>query len=319
MKRSVFFRLTAGLLLAGLIFVYAGCIEDDEETSETSGEKSDLNESATTHLNVNDFARSNPGSACPEFANGRRYINFAGMCWEVRSSEVAVPAGPNYYTSSANDVYVDSQGHLHMKIVFRNGKWYCSEIISTETTGYGTYVFYAKGPVHDFDKNVCLGFFTWDDNLLKAGHISEIDIELTTWGHSLWQNLHFSVQPVHGPDEESGSYGERDHSTFFVLFSDESTHGFTWRQDRIDFSSYHGNGFPTVAELGSWTFTSDNPGRRYDTGSLGVPVVIPTPTDGTHVRIDLWLIDDDNNGFGDAPSDGQQVEVEITDFQYFAL
>ena len=104
-----------------------------------------------------------------------------------------------------------------------------------------------------------------------------------------------------------------------MLFAPESTHVFTWQASRIDFASYHGYGNPTPAVLGTWAFTSDNPGRRWDTGALSTPVVIPKPSATTAVHISLWLTDANKDGFGDWPSDGQEVEVEIVGFRYTSL
>ena len=79
-------------------------------------------------------------------------LTFAGRNWRVKSSLVPVGPGPNLFSNNAEDVFVDAQGRLHLRIVNRGGQWYSTEVISTGAYGYGTYTFQLAGAV-DFDPN----------------------------------------------------------------------------------------------------------------------------------------------------------------------
>jgi hypothetical protein len=64
-----------------------------------------------------------------------------------------------------------------------------AELTSTQTFGYGTYVFYTMSRVDTLDKNAVLGLFTYKDD----SH--EVDIEFSKWGIADLNNGWFTVQP----------------------------------------------------------------------------------------------------------------------------
>lgn len=285
----------------------SACVPASEDDSE--GGTIDLGSDAVIHPPV-DSGDSENGS------DQARTISFGGLSWTVRSTTAPAGPGPNYFSDSTDDVWVDEQGRLHLRVVQRGGNWWCTQVSSIGQVSYGTYVFYVAGNVHWMDQNIVLGLFTWDDNASDVGHLSEIDIEITRWGNPVWRNLHYSVQPLYGPDDESGRYDERSDSTVFVLFDPKSTHTFSWRPDGVNFASYAGYGNPTILELGSWYFSSANPARRSDTGSLSTPVGIPAPSPTTSICINLWLTDKNKDGIGDPPTDWADQEVIIHSFEY---
>src|SRR5262245_55233039 len=88
-------------------------------------------------------------------------VTWGGRTWQVKSSQAQVGPGPNYFSASSENVWVDAQDRLHLKITSRNGQWRCAEVISSTTFGYGTYTFELASPVDALDKNVVLGLFTW--------------------------------------------------------------------------------------------------------------------------------------------------------------
>jgi len=104
--------------------------------------------------------------------------------------------GPNYFSSENSDVYIDNDGRLHLKVTNRDGKWLSTEVISKESFGYGTYVFYIGSRGDTLDQNIVLGLFTWDDNPNK--HINrwnEIDFEFSRWNNPNNDNFQYVVQP----------------------------------------------------------------------------------------------------------------------------
>ena len=214
-------------------------------------------------------------------------ISFAGQTWYVKTAEWSADPGPCYYSDRPEDVWVDVIGRLHLKIVKRNGRWYCSEVFTTQQYGHGTYVYKLASPVDQLDKNAVLGLFTWDDTSPAYSH-REIDIEMSRWGAASDPNVQYVVSP----------WNNAGHRYRFNLTLPEvqSVHAFTWGTDSVAFGSYRGNLWPAEpgAELQSWTYTGSD-----------VP-----PAGQGNARINLWLF---NRA---VPSDGQEIEVIVTGFSF---
>jgi beta-lactamase superfamily II metal-dependent hydrolase len=219
-------------------------------------------------------------------------IRFAGYDWWVKRHCDRVGPGPNYFSDSNDNVWVDPNGHLHLKIVKRNDKWYCGEVIADANLGYGTYIFTIKGRVDLLDENIVLGLFTWEDCVPEHNY-REIDIEFARWGNPDDPNrAQYVVQPwntpgnmVRFPVDLAGHPNEI------------TTNIFTWNQDNIPFRSYYGD-FSLVPRtedmIACWSYAGED---------------IP-PSGGENPRINFWLM----NGY--APANGQDAEIVIKDFQY---
>jgi len=121
-----------------------------------------------------------PIGRTPIFAGYPRSIYFSGENWFVKAGSGRLGPGPNYFSDSQNNVWVDSQGRLHLRITKVGGKWYCAEVISARSFGYGTYRFYLDSPVDALDSNAVVGLFTWSDD--PAFNNRELDIEFGRWG-----------------------------------------------------------------------------------------------------------------------------------------
>lgn len=217
-----------------------------------------------------------------------RTLQFSGYTWGVKASAAPVGPGPNYFSDLGSDVFVDSSGRLHLKIVQRDGHWYSTEIVHTQSMGYGTYTFELASRVDQLDPNVVLGLFTWDD-LAPQSHYREIDIEFSRWGALQNQNSQYVVQPYH----VEGNFHRFD----TILQSSLSTHLFEWRKERIDFASYQGSPGDPGDEIETWSYTGagiSSPGLE-------------------NTRLNLWLIN------GNAPSDGKEVEVVVEAFRFTPL
>jgi hypothetical protein len=216
-----------------------------------------------------------------------RVITFSGYEWEVKSSEWPVGPGPNYFSDRNEDVWIDENGWLHMRIVPRSGLWYCTEVITTQSFGYGMYTFTLASRVDQLDKNVVLGLFTWDDAAPEHNY-REIDIEFSRWGEETGDNSQFVVQPW-------GHTGNR-HRFNMNLRGDHSTHSFDWSLNNIQFSSFHGHVSPPDPndEIESWLYAGTD---------------IP-PEGDENARINLWLLD------SNPPSDGEAVEAVIEAFEF---
>ena len=216
-----------------------------------------------------------------------RTLTFAGHMWRVKASATPVGPGPNYFSDRPEDVWVDDQGRLHLRIVYRDGHWDCSEVVTTEALGYGTYTFALAGRPDQLDKNAVLGLFTWDD-AAPAHNYREIDIEFSRWGVEAGDNVQYVVQPWDRPGNL--------HRFPLTLDDEGSSHHFTWRAATVDFASFRSLTLPPVpgSELAAWSYTGAD---------------IP-PAGAGNARINLWLVD------GAPPSAGQEIEVVVAAFDF---
>ena len=211
-------------------------------------------------------------------------IVFSGITWQIRSG-FRNPGGNNW-SDSAESVWVDNEGKLHMKIRNINGKWYCSEIYSDKTVGYGEYRFYVANNVEKLNKNVVVGLFTYlNDN-------NEIDIEFSKWGNSTEKNIgHYVTQPANTAGNK--------HDFDLNLLGNNSTHRFIWEPHRINFKSWQ------VLDINS----SDNPVIE-DWDYYGDDIPIPG---SEKLCLNIWLYN------GMAPDDGNEVEVIIRAVEIYKL
>jgi hypothetical protein len=207
-------------------------------------------------------------------------IVWGGRAWQVKSSQSKIGPGPNYFSASPENVWVDASNRLHLRITSRSGRWNCAEIIGAQTLGYGTYLFEVASPVADLDPNVVLGLFTWSDKAPYAHR--EIDIEFARWGVAADPtNAQYVVQPydvaghLHRLTQPSGVA--------------PTQHGFTWHPGRVDFAS---------SDLATWD---------HDWTYAGTD---GPPSRDERVRLNLWLFG------GAAPTDGREVEVVVTRFSF---
>lgn len=227
----------------------------------------------------------------PAFARGKpppptqqpRSVSFAGIDWLVKRAASPLGPGPNRFDDSAQNVWVDGSGDLHLRIRRDRNTWYCSEVIAQQSYGYGTYTF-GLATAANFDPNVVLGMFTWNDD--PAYTHREIDIEFARWSNgSDPTNAQYVVQP----------YDATNHQYRFTQSPalTHTTHSFTWAPGRVDFTSRDANG-TVIAE--------------YSYAGADVPV-----PGGENPRINLWLFR------GRAPTDRAEVEVVIDDFSFAPL
>jgi hypothetical protein len=241
---------------------------------------------------------------------------FSGLKWEVKSGgDSKLGPGPNYFSDSTSNVFVDNQGYLHLKITLDNGKWNCAEVISREKFGYGTYVFTIQSNVANIDRNAVVGLFTWDNTSFFTQANSEVDIEFSKWGSATdTLTLTYSVQPVWFSNPVP--YWERSKRPTMSVskLKFPSTHAFTWTDSLITWKSYEGVNYPGNSLLSNWSFDKTKPPRiKIEGNNQSQPVVIPGPGQDTHARINLWLL----NGLG--PSNNNEVELIVKEFKFIPL
>ncbi len=227
-----------------------------------------------------------------------RTINWSGYDWWVRSSNGNPQGpGPNIFSDSAQNVFVDAQGNLHLKIrQGADGKWTSSEVDLNQSLSYGTYEWELSSRYDQFAPNVVGGLFTYLSPEAVAAQTGgvvgngvadtphEIDIEFTgAWGSA---NLFYTT---HDGDVPAPSVNYKQ-----TLGGDYTTHRFTWAPGRIEWESFNGHvagvadpPFPIVEQRPG--AQNGQPAHRVYTGAV-------VPQDLTEIPIiNFWL-------FGDNPS-----------------
>lgn len=263
-----------------------------------------------------------------------RLIQFAGRTWAVKEAPAVVPGlpdyrgvgpGSNFFSNQPGDVFVDGKG-LHLTLSFHDEKWWATEVILLDRLGFGTYSVQTNSNVSVLDPNVTFGAFTWDpygDDVSGADPHREIDLfEDSRWGNAsdptnsqevvqpfnVAGNLHRYTIPDLSSDPaltrfmKSRLGGGLRHRR--IVSSDPAlTRFMKWEQDRINFVALRGqqntSQFPPESIIDQFSYLHNPSQGHY------------VPTAGrASFRFNLWL-----NG-GGAPSNGQPVDVLITNFTF---
>lgn len=208
-----------------------------------------------------------------------RYIDWSSFRWRVKQGALTGP-GPNAFSDDTANVRVDQDGRLHLGIDYRDGVWYCAEIVLDHALGYGVYTFRLDSRVDNLNYNTIFAGFLFD----TSGQ--EFDMEFSQFLANP-HNAQFVVQPWYLPGNIE-FYDMPD--------STQTSFSIDWRADHITFASWRG--YADVPEpntlLHTWTYTGAN---------------IPTPSDA-RVRFNLYLAN------GDPPSQGHEDEVVVASFGY---
>jgi hypothetical protein len=213
-------------------------------------------------------------------------IQFAGYTWNVKDFGTST-AGPGPNRWNKNNVWVDANGYLHLKISKNaSNKWECAEISSVATFGNGTFQWQIDGNLPSLNKNVVLGLF----NYSGIDGFDEMDIEFAKWGVATNPILNYSIYPAVG---STGFF----HTTFpFTMVNGTaSTHRFIRSTNSVVFQSMFGYYNNTTNLFATSTCTSP-------TNSIS-NVAMP-------IFLNLWLFQ------GNAPSDKKNVEIIIRNFTY---
>ncbi len=226
-----------------------------------------------------------------------RKISFAGLQWTVKDSGWGrFDPGPNFWSDSEKNVWVDPNGYLHLKIAKRCGEWFCSEVICDSHSGNGRTIYTIKGRPDLLDPHIVLGLFLYD---IPDTKLHEIDIEFARW----WDpnnpyNASYCVQPWEDPCN-------------IVRFkvdcnaNDTTTHEIIWTPERVDFRSYFGD-YPLsdpCDRIFTWSYTGPD---------------IPQAKD-ERARLNFWLLPPKDSAPGTPgapPTDGQEAEIVITNFLF---
>ncbi|MAT68355.1 MAG: hypothetical protein CMJ58_02410 [Planctomycetaceae bacterium] len=229
-------------------------------------------------------------------------LQFAGRTWAVKQSATPVGPGPNRFSSRPEDVWSDESG-LHLTVQKTGPDWYSTEVILTESLGYGTYTLQTESRQDILDANAVFGAFTWDPfggGTIPGNPNREIDFEDSRWGNPADSaNSQVVVQPYYVP-------GNRQRLTLPDLSADRRlTRFFTWSPGKVEFTTLRGHHSPT-------DYPAEDVIHQYVYANDGSDHVVPVPG-RENFRFNLWLYD------SLAPAGDAPVEVLVTDFQYAPL
>jgi len=217
--------------------------------------------------------------------NSTKLIEFGGLKWLVTNSNQPAAPGPNFWSS--DNVWVDNDGKLHLKLSKNTitGLWSAAEVISQQSFGLGTYEFFVEAQVDKMDKNVVFGLFQYSGVDMH----DEIDIEWSRWGDENHSNLQYSVWPRAGVKSAGWSS-----SKTIDLEGTYTTQRIIRSASSVQFQGLHG--FRTDDQ---YTFHQAMCSRKR------IISIQPMP-----FFINLWLFK------GKPPSDGKEVEIIIHKFSF---
>jgi hypothetical protein len=170
--------------------------------------------------------------------------SFANKKWIITTGYYGPQADSKkvYCSDSLDNVWVDNQDRLHLKITYDNAnvRWNCAQIGSKETFGgYGKYTFYIDNVIMkmangeesaELDKNVVIGLYTYDRSCSDPSK-NEIDLEFSQWGDSRLEEGWFIVW-------KDGDQLKRGLYNFPIqLVGKSSVHSFDWTASNIVFYS----------------------------------------------------------------------------------
>jgi hypothetical protein len=242
------------------------------------------------NLPTNVYAQAIAKTVVTRPSPGVRFLKFSGYDWWVKSPTGLAGPGPNYFSDNTNNVWTDTNGWLHLRITHRTNAWQCAEIISARSFGEGHYRFELNSSPDLLDPNATLGLFTWSDD--PAFTFREIDVECARWGNAADpNNSQFVVQPW---DTANHLFRYRVPAGLT-----NSTHLFVWETNRVSFQA-QSNAYSAPANnlISSYVFSNAS--------------AVPQSGD-ENVRLNLWL------GFGNPPTDANEVEVIIKSFNFVPL
>lgn len=209
-------------------------------------------------------------------------LKFSGYTWDIKVAMSPFDPGPNYWSDSPQNVWVDAQGMLHLQITYSGNRWWCSEVVLPRSLGYGVYTIQIASRLDNLDLQSVAGIFTYESGTRELDH--EFAGDALIPGANNAQNV---VQPY----TRAGNINR-----YIMPNNAQSTLRLVWRADHIDFITWQGWAFPPSQSdlVSTWTYTGPD---------------IPPPG-GERFHFNLWLFG------GQAPQSNQGDQLIIKSFTF---
>jgi hypothetical protein len=219
-------------------------------------------------------------------------LTWSGVEWNVKSG---TGLGPGVNNWSPANAFVDASGDLHLAVTKVNGTWYCGEVSTTASFGFGTYQWQLKTAVDNFDPSIVLGLLAYGPPAQGPDGTHEIDIEYSRFGSPVGDNERWTIFPnaIATPPLARLSRG-------LVVGGDlTTTSRFTWASTSVAFGTLAGFQPPASNTnlINSWVFGPTDPGAAISQS--------PMP-----VHMNLYLYN------GAPPTNGQGTEVVFHAFSF---
>lgn len=156
-------------------------------------------------------------------------LTFSGYDWEVRQ-QPSERHGLNDY--DARNAWVDNDGHLHLLVTERDGRWTSADVWITRRLGYGSYSLDLRD-MSQLDPSAAFSIFTWDA-LGADQNYRELSVDISRWGDPGNMNGQFVVQPETVPANV----------VRFAIPAGPVTHSFRWEPGRVSFKAVRRSGSP---------------------------------------------------------------------------
>jgi hypothetical protein len=146
----------------------------------------------------------------------QRIISWSGYKWLVFPASQMGPE-QTFLSNSKDNVFVDSQGRLHLAINQDGDTWRGVELEALEPMGYGTYNWTVDTNTAAFAKSTVLGLFSYRPGSLRL--TNEIDVEDSQFAHlTAPNNAQFAVQPYFAPHHYHQYYIRPSYSHLYQQF-----------------------------------------------------------------------------------------------------
>ena len=150
-----------------------------------------------------------------------------GHRWTITNGGMAGVA-----PGSPSNVFVDSNGYLHLKITKTGSSYTAAEMFSNDRMGFGTYQWQIQGAIDNMDKSTVLGLFPYGPAAgIGIDGENEIDIEFSKWDNTCGGcNADFTYYPSTG---NMGLGAVEDNFTFSLHGGTLTTARMEWRSNKI--------------------------------------------------------------------------------------
>lgn len=204
-------------------------------------------------------------------------LTFSGYEWQVVQTRID-RHGPN--DCDARNAWVDTEGHLHLLLANREGRWTSAALALDRPLGYGTYAFTVRETAN-LDPAAALSMYTWDDRGDQTHR--ELNVSISTWGDRRNKNAQYVLQFEHVAENVYR----------FTAPAGRLTHTFRWEPGKAIFSTVRGSDVGAGGPVARQQFTAG----------------VPAPGAAT-VRLNLISVNESSN------PPARTVEVVIEKFVY---